>query len=141
MSVIGKIYKISCSGTDKVYIGSTINRSLPTRFSNHLNEYKRWNQGIRKGSYSLFKYFQEYGLENCSIHLVENCVCLDRSELRGREDYWCSQFNCINLNVARKYKTRDITCKCGSILSKTSYKKHIKSQKHQNYLKSETKTA
>jgi hypothetical protein len=39
----GKIYKLTSSQTDKVYIGSTI-RSLNVRFSNHKSHYKSWKK-------------------------------------------------------------------------------------------------
>ncbi len=42
---LGKIYKIVCNITGKVYYGSTCEPTLARRLAKHAGNYKRWSQG------------------------------------------------------------------------------------------------
>ena len=40
--------------------------------------------------------FEEFGLDNCKIELIENFPCNNREELHAREGYHIQQTECIN---------------------------------------------
>lgn len=87
----GKIYRIVCNTTGLVYIGSTT-MSLNQRFSCHKIDFKRKNKTF---SSSLV-------LENnnCEIHLIEEYPCETSEQLRKREAYYCSIYDCVNKRKA-----------------------------------------
>jgi hypothetical protein len=76
-----KIYKIHSTKGEKVYIGSTKKKYLCARKADHLSTY-RLNKGRHCASYDLF---DEYGVENCSFVLLEECPLEQRFI---RERWW-----------------------------------------------------
>ena len=92
----GKIYKIWNIGYDKCYIGSTT-QTLSDRMSNHKSHYRNWLKEDRKRC-SVCDLFNEYGLENCKIELLETFACNSRSELEAREGYHQRENQCVNKN-------------------------------------------
>ena len=44
----GKIYKIECNVTRKVYIGSTCEPTLARRLTKHVTDYKRYLKGTSR---------------------------------------------------------------------------------------------
>jgi hypothetical protein len=80
--VNGKIYEIVCTSDEK-YIGSTIS-TLPVRFSSHKSEFKRWKEG-KIGNVTVFEIFNKYGIDNCTIKLIEEFPCNSKKELERRE--------------------------------------------------------
>jgi hypothetical protein len=90
----GKIYKIS--GGDKVYIGSTI-CSLPSRMAKHRYDYR---QG--KNRCCVSSLFDEYGINMCSIELIEDFPCSSKHELEERERYWIQTMECINITIPHR---------------------------------------
>ena len=91
----GKIYKIESHIGDKVYIGSTTKEYLSQRMVKHRDDYKRWNQGKIRLTTS-FLLFDEYGIENCSIVLLESCPCESKDELHARESHYIRTIKCVN---------------------------------------------
>lgn len=92
MSSIGFVYKIISSIGDKVYIGSTT-QGLNKRYSNHKNKYKN----PTKYTYTSFLLFDEYGIDTCSIHMIETVEFKEKDELFIRERYWIDNTdNCVN---------------------------------------------
>ena len=90
----GKIYKIICDETEKIYIGSTV-QSLTKRFQKHKSHHISWKNG--KYNYiSIFKMFDEYGKQNCNIELIENYPCDNKKVLELREAYFIRNNNCYN---------------------------------------------
>ena len=90
----GKIYRIVDTGFNKSYVGCTC-EDLKTRFTRHkccYNFYKKGNQ--RK--ITSFDIFDEYGIENCKIELIENYPCKSKSELLSREGFYIQQTDCVN---------------------------------------------
>ena len=95
----GKIYKLTSSQTDKVYIGSTI-KSLNDRFSDHKYHYKRWlkSQMNKITSYDLLQY------TDVKIELIKEFPCDTRTELEKEEGKIILDNNCVNRCVAGRTK-------------------------------------
>ena len=100
----GKIYKIESHQGDKIYIGSTTKDKLCQRMAKHRGEYNYWKNGINNRYLTSFKIFEEYGLENCFITLIESYPCISRDELTSREGYYIKSLTCVNRNVAGRKK-------------------------------------
>jgi hypothetical protein len=99
----GAIYKIVDSGNNKAYYGSTIN-TLISRFENHKQSYKRWKAGKLKTKTSSFVIFDEFGLDNCKIELVELFPCNSRIELLRKEGGYIKNNECVNKLIAGRTK-------------------------------------
>lgn len=84
---MAKIYKITSTAGDKVYIGSTIG-TLEQRWREH--------KVPSNGAYSR-KLFEEYGIETCSIHLLEE---IKEDERIIKERWWIENTeNVVNLRI------------------------------------------
>lgn len=96
----GKIYKLECLSTGKIYIGSTT-QTLVRRKNVHKSQYKKYLDG-------LFPYMTSFIImeeENYDIYLIEYFPCNNKEELHSREGYWQKKMTCVNKNIAgRKYK-------------------------------------
>tara|TARA_R110000822_G_scaffold12572_2_gene45367 strand:+ start:388 stop:954 length:567 start_codon:yes stop_codon:yes gene_type:complete len=99
----GKVYKIESSLGDKIYIGSTTKAQLSQRMSTHRADYKRWKDG-KRGAVSSFQLFEEYGLENCKIVLLEDCPCETNDQLKAREAHYIRTLECVNKFVPLRTK-------------------------------------
>lgn len=88
-----KIFRIVSNVSNKEYIGTTI-QSLAERMS----DFKKQNRKLPK---VLSDMFEEDGIENCSIILIENYPCNNVEELNMRERYWIEQRDCINKRVVK----------------------------------------
>ena len=144
----GKIYKIESMIGNKIYIGSTTNDYLSNRMAKHRNKYKSYKLG-KEDKYYVFDIFDEYGIENCFITLIENCKCNDINELRDRERFYIKSLDCVNKNIPtrtlKEYyidnkehikeaskKTYELNknelfeCKCGSVVKKLGKYRHLK---------------
>ena len=90
----GKIYKITDIAYTKCYIGSTT-EELSMRMARHRSDFKHFLSGKRTyvRSYDLFN---EYGVENCKIELVEYFKCDTLQELRKREGEHIKNAECVN---------------------------------------------
>ena len=141
----GKIYKVTCGETSKVYIGSTIERYLSTRFSKHKKKENRCET----------KHFIEPKIE-----LLEEYPCETKEKLLWREREWYEKTECVNKNrpvitfeenKERKrksqYKYREenkerlnekakekIQCECGGKFLKRHKSTHFKTKKHQSFV-------
>ena len=94
----GKIYKIVDNGYNKTYYGSTV-ETLSNRMSKHRAMYK-YNQK-QKHNYTVFSIFDEYGVENCKIELVELCPCNSKDELEKREGELIKANECVNKYIPK----------------------------------------
>ena len=94
----GKIYKIVDVGYNKQYNGSTT-ESLSRRMSKHRHQYKQHKEGQRSKMNSA-DIFDEFGVENCKIELVEYCKCETKDELLKREGEYIKDCECVNRFVA-----------------------------------------
>ena len=94
----GKIYKIVDTSFTKCYIGSTC-ESLSQRMARHRRHYKLYLKHPEK-SMTSFYLFDEVGIENCKIYLIENYPCNSKEELRRREGFHIQSNECVNRCVA-----------------------------------------
>ena len=81
---LGKIYKIDCNVTGKVYIGSTCEPTLARRLAGHVGNYKRY----LKGTYSYVSSFEVLVSGNYDIVLIESYPCNSKDELHARERHY-----------------------------------------------------
>ena len=152
-----KIYKIIDNTNDNIYIGSTC-CSLKTRLSKHKSNYKRFLNGL----YHNVKSFNILKNDDYKIELLENCDIKTKDELLARERFYIENNDCLNkvvpgrtdkeyyndnkdkikdyyitnkdrINIKRNQK---IDCECGGKFTIRSKARHIKSTKHQEFIKS-----
>jgi hypothetical protein len=96
----GKIYAIRSYQTDKIYIGSTIQR-LSKRKAQHKEKYLKYLNGKSHyvKSYDILKYDDWY------LELLENYPCNIKEELLKREGELIRDNNCVNRCIAgRSFK-------------------------------------
>jgi len=93
-----KIYKIESHLGDKIYIGSTAKQYLSQRFQQHKNSYKQWKLG-KIGKINSFELFDEYGVENCIVVLIEEYPCNSKDAKNAREGKFIRELDCVNKRV------------------------------------------
>ena len=89
-----KIYQVVDVGYNKSYIGSTC-ESLSKRMTRHREAYKKQLQGNRVDT-TASRLFDEFGIKNCKIELIENYPCESKEELLKREGHFISTKDCVN---------------------------------------------
>ena len=157
-----KVYKIWSTQGDKIYVGSTTKDYLSQRMDTHRSDYKLWKQG-KRGLVMSFTLFDEYGLENCFIELLDAKTCTSKDELKKLEGGYIRNLTCVNKYIPdrdkkeyyednkeqileqkkeyyndNKEKINEIVqCQCGCFLTRQSKSsaRHINSQRHINGLK------
>lgn len=80
----GKIYKLECLNTGKLYVGHTTKQYLSQRLQSHLSQMKQW----RKGKHHYCTSFKILEGGNYQITLIESYPCKSEDELKARERYW-----------------------------------------------------
>jgi hypothetical protein len=93
-----KVYKIWSTVGDKIYVGSTCNEYLSQRMVKHRSTYKRWKDDKTKMITS-FKLFDEYGVNNCFIELLEAKECNSKDELKQVEGKHIRELVCVNKRI------------------------------------------
>ena len=109
-----KIYKLICN-TGYYYIGSTTSKYLSTRYANHKVDSKRDKYANNK----VYSYINNIGWDNVRIVLLESVSCLNKDELKMKENEYIikSENDCLCLNSNRAFlnnderKERNIQCK------------------------------
>ena len=91
--MIGRIYKITSSNTDKIYIGST-SKNLTERLRKHENNYKIF----KNGKYSYVKSFDILEKKDYKIQLLEKIEYETKTELFKREGYYILKYRDICVN-------------------------------------------
>jgi hypothetical protein len=89
--MIGRIYKIICTQSNDIYIGSTFN-TLRQRLYRHKSQY---NNGQK---YSLISYFDKYGIDNFKIILIKEYEVADKKHILAYEQLWINKLKPINKN-------------------------------------------
>jgi hypothetical protein len=86
----GSIYKIVCNlDSSIVYIGSTF-KPLLIRFNRHKAQYRLYKRGLY-GFYSLYEYFDKYGVNNFNIIKIKDYLVCDRCHLLMYEMLWINK--------------------------------------------------
>jgi hypothetical protein len=94
------VYKISSDKSENCYIGSSKYPYLRQRMACHKCHYRLYLQN-RSRYYTVCKLFDEVGVENCRIEIVE--IVLDFTQLRKLEAYHIlNTKNCVNKNIPQK---------------------------------------
>ncbi len=94
----GKIYKIEPIVEHEeyeIYIGSTTQKYLCSRLSDHRAHYNRWKSNLH-GKVMCFELFDKYGFDNCVITLIENVDAETKDELLQKERHYIQSMKCIN---------------------------------------------
>ena len=158
----GKIYTIRSPLTDKVYIGSTLNK-LSKRFNDHKSGYRAYKKGKARylAAYDIF----DIDFEGTYIELYEHYSCNSRNELNRREgevtrmipnfinkniagrtraEYHqnnkqehnekCRQYYLKNKQKVKKQKKQKFECPCGSTTRHNDKAKHFRTKKHKNWM-------
>jgi hypothetical protein len=98
-----KVYKIWSPQGDKIYVGSTTKQYLSQRMTAHRKDYNYWKSG--KGDFvTSYSIFDEYGLENCLIELLEAKPCSSRDELKQLEGGYIRSLICVNKRIESRTK-------------------------------------
>lgn len=156
-----KIYKIWSTQGPKIYVGSTCKDRLCQRMNTHRESYKCYKKDIKNGYATSYLLFDEYGIENCFIELIEAKECCNKDERNKLEGHYIRTLECVNKVIPnrtkkefrkdniiqkteylKKYrelnkdkikesKQKKINCECGSIISFGNIHIHNKSKKHQ----------
>ena len=92
----GKVYKIESHLGDNIYIGSTTKEYLSQRMETHRGDYAKWKKGNNSKFVTAFNIFEEYGVKNCKMILLESVPCNSKDELTAREAYYIRNLDCVN---------------------------------------------
>lgn len=96
-----KIYKITDACYNKIYYGSTT-QPLCRRMSKHRECYQRYKSGQRADFMTVYSIFDEYGIANCKIELVEQFPCDGKEDLLRREGWYIQNHCCVNKVVPKR---------------------------------------
>jgi hypothetical protein len=97
---LGKIYKIVCNITGKVYIGSTCSPRLCRRLAKHRDKYN----SFLKGKYPYTTSYKVLEHNNYEIVLLELCPSSCKEELHARERWYIENFECVNKYIPTRNK-------------------------------------
>ena len=161
---LGKIYRITSSQTENVYIGSTAQTLLCRRMGEHVSDYKRFINGklkSNKGSFEIIKH------GDAIITLIETFPCNSKDELHAREQHFIDLNTELIVNKQKAYtgiesglkgseyykayhldnkleiyakKNARKNCKCGKDYNHSNYARHSKSKYHQAFLNAQPPT-
>jgi hypothetical protein len=90
-----KVYKIWSTQGDKIYIGSTTKQYLSQRMDKHRSDYKQFLKSNISVT-SSYLVFEEYGVDNCFIELLEAKECISKDELHKLEGKYIRELTCVN---------------------------------------------
>jgi hypothetical protein len=99
----GKIYKIVCNITNKIYIGSTCEPTLARRLSVHVNDFKRY-KNKKKHFVTSFEIIEQ---GDYYIELLEIYPCTIKEELLIRERFYIKNNECVNKIKNLNYTKED----------------------------------
>jgi hypothetical protein len=94
-----KIYKIYSDVGDKVYIGCTTKKYLSQRMAKHKYDYTYYKKNREETGFAFvtsYLMFDEYGVDNCKIELLELYPCNSIDEIRKREAHYIKTIPNIN---------------------------------------------
>ena len=85
----GKIYKLVCSETGKIYIGSTVQKLIK----------RKWGHTDNRKKLCMSKDFIKP-----EIYLIENYPCNSKQELCKRERHYVETIDCVNKYIPSRTK-------------------------------------
>lgn len=93
----GKVYMLTCDGSESVYVGSTT-ATLNNRLSNHKANYKRYlaNKHHYVSSFELFK------IGDVCVELLEDYPCETRRELEAREGFYIDKLKSEDKDIVNE---------------------------------------
>ena len=94
-----KVYKISSSVMNGIYIGST-KKTLNERYSGHMSNYRSYLKH-NKNFYTVFNIFN-HGVEHCKIELLEEFPFTSNKALFERERYYINILNSVNKYIPNR---------------------------------------
>ena len=118
----GKIYKIVDVGYTMTYIGSTC-EPLCNRFAKHKEKYKQYMNNKADCDRRVNRIFDEYGMENCKIELIEYFPCHTREELLRQEGKHIRENECVNKIVSGRTRQE----------YKDEHREHILEKQREHY--------
>ena len=123
MIYTAKLYKITCSCCNKIYVGSTKQSKLSKRLSGH---HTRCNNGATS---KLYNHMREQGFEKFTMLLIEAVEVVDIDELRKLENDKIEELDTINngLNQRRAYTSLEVKKQLKKIAD-AKYNKNNRSQ-------------
>lgn len=146
--MIGRVYKIICTQSNDIYIGSTFNQ-LRVRWKQHKDRYCQYKSNPSR-NLSIHSYFEQHGIENFKIILIKEYEVVDRKHLESKEQLWINKLKCINIKSAfnpfrrgskMEYQSRKekmnirYNCDCGSSYYARHKTSHERTKKHLNNLR------
>ena len=96
----GKIYKITNTVNDEIYVGST-HHHLIKRWGQHIS-YAYDDDNIHK---PLYKMIRDYGYERFKIELIKDFPCISRKQLEIEELTYIKQYGTLNIRGNDNIKT------------------------------------
>lgn len=112
--LIYKIYKITNSVDDKIYIGSTRQSTLKKRMNGHISEVRKNNPKI------LSQHMRTIGIDNCRIELIKE-ICVPNSKtakIIEQIELWripiSQRLNAVRANIPNIYYRTNINAKRAS---------------------------
>lgn len=98
-----KVYKIWSPKGDKIYIGVTTKEYLSQRMDEHRSKYKGYLKSDKnKMNTTSVLIFEEYGVENCFIELLESKECNSKDEQSKLEGEWIRKLDCVNISIPNR---------------------------------------
>jgi len=136
-----KIYFIQCLETGEIYIGSTKQRLLCQRLAGH--KQKRdcsATQILDRGNYicDILEEVEECDRYTREQYYIDTTECINKYKANtglNKKEYH-KKYQLDNKDKIKEYKSQKYTCECGQVLTISAKSKHLKTKKHQDYLKS-----
>ena len=129
-----KIYKIASTKGSKIYIGSTAKFDLDQRLQQHINAYNRFKNGKGNKTTS-FILFDEYGIDNCKIELIELKECNNAEEKNKLEGGYIQSLECVNKIVVGRSRAETQRAYNQSEAGKAKLKKHHETDKYKERIR------
>ena len=147
----GRIYALKSFQTDKIYIGSTIQK-MYTGGSKHQGDYKIYLQDSLKISY--ISSFEIVKFADCYVEIIKEVICTHDQLLALENEEILKCANCVNMVNPRRrtpeekllyqnalyQKRKDIinekfNCECGGKYTALHKKLHDKTKLHKDFLR------
>lgn len=109
--MIGRIYKIIHTQSDICYVGMT-SGPLKARWHAHKGAFKTQLKNGGKYDISIYKYFEEFGIDQFKMILIKEYDVIDKKHLEVYETLWINKLTCINLKVSfNPIGSKNLDCK------------------------------